>query len=78
MQDLPLGERLTRIEDELALVDSSLDARTRLIWQELDGIKRMVAELRDRYAHPHARARDKRCLQRKHHSDKSGTHAREG
>ncbi len=58
MNDLSPYERLTRIEDELALVDSSLDARTRLIWQELDALKVQVAELRDKVNEPvRARAR---------------------
>lgn len=51
MQDLPLGERLTRIEDELALVDSSLDARTRELWTALNSITAMIEELRDQLAH---------------------------
>ncbi len=61
MNDLSPYERLGRIDDELALLDSSCDAKTRLIWQELDGIKRMVAELRDSYAHPHARGGVDNC-----------------
>lgn len=51
MQDLPLGERLTRIEDELALVDSSLDARTLELWTAFNSIVAMIKELRDQLAH---------------------------
>ncbi len=47
MQDLPLGERLDRIEDELALVDSSLDARTRELWTALNTVMAALDELRD-------------------------------
>ncbi len=50
MNDLPLGERLTRIEDELTLVDSSLDARTRELWQALNTVMAALEDLRDRYA----------------------------
>ena len=47
MQDLPLGERLTRIEDEIALVDSALDARTRELWTALNTVMAALDELRD-------------------------------
>ena len=47
MNDLPLGERLTRIEDELALVDSSLDARTRELWAALNTVMTALEDLRD-------------------------------
>ncbi len=47
MNDLPLGERLTRIEDELNLVDSSLDARTRELWTALNTVMAALDELRD-------------------------------
>lgn len=47
MNDLPLGERLTRIEDEIALVDSSLDAKTLELWTAFNSIVAMVEELRD-------------------------------
>ena len=56
MNDLSLADRISRIEDELAGLDSALDARTRLLWQELSAIKRMVAELRDQYARTRTRA----------------------
>ena len=42
-----LGERLTRIEDEIALVDSALDARTRELWQALNTVMAALDELRD-------------------------------
>ena len=51
MAVLPLGERLDRIEDELAGLDSALDARTRLLWQAVNEIRAQVAELRDHSAH---------------------------
>lgn len=46
MNHEPIGERLTRIEDELALVDSSLDAQTRLLWQEVEKLRGELAEIR--------------------------------
>lgn len=46
MNDLSLGERLTRIEDELALVDSSLDARTRTLWAEVQKLQAIIEELK--------------------------------
>ena len=52
MNDLSPYERLARIDDELALLDSALDARTRLIWQELDALKVQVAELRNQVNAP--------------------------
>ena len=47
MNHEPLGERLTRIEDEIALVDSALDARTRELWQALNTVMAALDELRD-------------------------------
>ncbi len=47
MNHEPLGERLTRIEDEIALVDSALDARTRELWTAFNSIVAMVEDLRD-------------------------------
>ena len=52
MADLPLGERLTRIEDEIALVDSALDARTRELWQALNTVMAALDELRDQVNEP--------------------------
>ncbi len=46
MTQLPLPERLTRIEDEIALFDSALDARTRLLWQEVEKLRGELAEIR--------------------------------
>ena len=51
MAVLPLGERLDRIEDELAGLDSALDARTRELWTALNSITAMIEELRDQLAH---------------------------
>ena len=47
MNHEPLGERLTRIEDEIALVDSALDARTRELWTALNTVMAALDELRD-------------------------------
>lgn len=46
----PIGERLSRIEDELAGLDSALDARTRELWTALNTVMAALDELRDRYA----------------------------
>lgn len=51
MNHEPIGERLSRIEDELALVDSSLDARTLELWTAFNSITAMIEELRDQLAH---------------------------
>lgn len=47
MNQTPLGERLQNIEDEISLLDSSLDAKVRELWLALDAINGMVAELRN-------------------------------
>ena len=47
MNHEPLGERLTRIEDELNLVDSSLDATTLHLWKEIRRIDAELTELRN-------------------------------
>ena len=52
MQDLPLGERLTRIEDEIALVDSALDATTLHLWKEIRRIDAELTELRNKVNAP--------------------------
>ena len=52
MQDLPLGERLTRIEDELNLVDSTLDATTLHLWKEIRRIDAELTELRNKVNAP--------------------------
>lgn len=51
MAVLPIGERLDRIEDELAGLDSALDAKTRELWTAFNSIVAMVEELRDQLAH---------------------------
>ncbi len=48
MNHEPLGERLTRIEDELNLVDSSLDATTLTLWKEIRRIDAELTELRNK------------------------------
>ncbi len=58
MNDLSPYERLGRIDDELALLDSSCDAKTRLIWQEIRRIDAELTELRNKVNAPvRARAR---------------------
>ena len=46
MKSLP--ERLDNLEDELAALDSQVDARTRRLWAEIEGLKIQVADLRER------------------------------
>lgn len=41
-------ERLDVLEDELAALDSQVDARTRRLWAEVEGLKIQVADLRER------------------------------
>lgn len=48
MNPVTLPERLDRLEDELAGLDSALDARTRRLWQEVTAIRDLVDELRKR------------------------------
>ena len=43
-----LIERLDRVEDEVAGLESMLDARTRKLWAEVIGLKAMVADLQER------------------------------
>ena len=58
MNHEPLGERLTRIEDELNLVDSTLDATTLHLWREIRRIDAELTELRNKVNEPvRARAR---------------------
>lgn len=52
MADLSPYERLARIDDELALLDSSCDAKTRLIWQEIRRIDAELTELRNKVNAP--------------------------
>ena len=47
MNDLSPYERLGRIDDELALLDSALDAKTLHLWQEIRRIDAELAELRN-------------------------------
>ena len=39
-------ERLDRVEDEVAGLESMLDARTRKLWQELEKLRAEFAEFR--------------------------------
>jgi flagellar capping protein FliD len=55
MENLPLPERLTRIEDEIALLDSSLDAKTRELWQAFDMLRAQVDDLRNQVERPRTR-----------------------
>lgn len=41
-------ERLDVLEDELAALDSQVDARTRRLWAEVEALKIQVADLRER------------------------------
>ena len=42
-----IGDRLGRIDDELALLASALDARTRELWTALNTVMAALDELRD-------------------------------
>lgn len=46
MAVLPFPERLERIEDEVRLQDSTLDARTRLLWAEITKLRAEVEQLK--------------------------------
>lgn len=48
MAFLPLPDRLTRIEDELALMDSTLDAKVLHLQQEIRRLDVEIIELRTR------------------------------
>ncbi len=39
-------ERLDRVEDEVAGLESMIDARTRKLWQELEKLRAEVSELK--------------------------------
>ena len=39
-------ERLDRVEDEMAGLESMIDARTRKLWQELEKLRAELAEFR--------------------------------
>lgn len=41
-------ERLDRIEDEVAGLESMIDARTRRLWAEIEKIRAIVVELQQR------------------------------
>ena len=43
-----LPERLDRVEDEVAGLESMLDARTRKLWAEVIDLKAMVTDLQER------------------------------
>ncbi len=47
-----LGERLGRIDDELALLDSTLDAKTLRLWKEIRRIDAELTELRNKVNEP--------------------------
>jgi hypothetical protein len=42
----PLPELLARIEDEVAGLDSRLDARTRTLWLAIEQLRAEIAEFR--------------------------------
>lgn len=41
-------ERLDRVEDEVAALESMIDARTRKLWQEIEKLRIEVAELKEK------------------------------
>jgi uncharacterized membrane protein len=41
-----LLERMKNLEDEVKLQDSTLDARTRLLWAEITKLKSIIEELK--------------------------------
>lgn len=43
-----LPERLDRIEDEVAALESMLDARTRTLWREVEKLQAGVKDLQER------------------------------
>ena len=43
-----LPERMDRIEDELAGLESMLDARTRTLWREVEKLQAGVKDLQER------------------------------
>lgn len=43
-----LPERMARIEDELAGLESMLDARTRTLWREVEKLQAGVKDLQER------------------------------
>jgi hypothetical protein len=43
-----LPERLTVLEDEVAVMDSRVDSRTRRLWAEIEGLKIQIQDLRER------------------------------
>ncbi len=43
-----LPERLDRIEDEVAGLESMIDARTRTLWAEVSKLKAALAEMKER------------------------------
>jgi uncharacterized coiled-coil protein SlyX len=43
-----ISERVQNLEDEVRLQDSTLDARTRTLWSEIQKLQAEVKELRER------------------------------
>ena len=43
-----LPERLDRVEDEVAALESMLDARTRTLWREVEKLQAGVKDLQER------------------------------
>ena len=54
MNGLPIQERVQVIEDEIALMDSTLDATTNHLWQEIRRIDAELTELRNKVNAPAA------------------------
>ena len=52
MNDLSPYERLARIDDELALLASALDAKTRELWTALNTVMAALDELRNKVNAP--------------------------
>lgn len=48
MATITFPERLDRVEDELAGLDSALDSRTRILWAEVSKLKAELAEMKER------------------------------
>jgi len=47
MAVLPFPERLDRVEDEVAALESMVDARTRTLWQAIQKIQAELAEVKE-------------------------------
>jgi hypothetical protein len=46
MSTADIFERVQVLEDETALLDSSLDARTRILWAEVEKLRAIIEELK--------------------------------